>query len=72
MPKLPSVSGKEAIRAFERLGYEQVRQKGSHVIMDCEGCRPIAVPAHREIKRGTLRGLIKDAGSTVEEFLEVL
>lgn len=68
MAELPSVSGKEAIRAFERLGYEQARQKGSHVFMRQEGRRSISVPLNDPIKRGTLRSLIRDAGYTVEEF----
>lgn len=72
MADLPSVSGKEAIRAFERLGYEQARQKGSHVFMRQEGRRSISVPLNDPIKRGTLRSLIRDAGYTVEEFRNAL
>lgn len=72
MAELPVVSGKEAIRAFERLGYEQVRQKGSHVFMRCVGRPSISVPLHDPIKRGTLRSLIRDAGITVEEFRDAL
>lgn len=72
MADLPSVSGKEAIRAFERLGYEQARQKGSHVFMRQEGRRSISVPLNDPIKRGTLRSLIRDAGFTVEEFRNAL
>lgn len=57
MPKLPRISSREAIRALERLGFEQVRQTGSHVVMKKEteegevGC---VVPVHRELKVGTL------------------
>jgi hypothetical protein len=62
MPKLPRISSKEAIRALERLGFEQVRQTGSHVVMKKEtedgeiGC---VVPVHRELKVGTLSGILK-------------
>ena len=66
--KLPSVSGKEAIRAFERLGYERKRQRGSHVIMDCEGRSPITVPEHGTVKRGLLSQLLKVSGISRDEF----
>ena len=75
MPKLPRISSKEAIRALERLGFEQVRQTGSHVVMKKEtedgeiGC---VVPVHRELKVGTLSGILKQAQVTVEEFINSL
>ena len=68
MPKLPVCSGKEAIRAFERLGYEKVRQTGDHVRMKCAGREPVTIPLHDPVKRGLLRGAIRDSGFTVEEF----
>jgi predicted RNA binding protein YcfA (HicA-like mRNA interferase family) len=71
MARLPRVSGDEAIRAFERLGYEPVRQSGSHVRMKYEGRQPLTVPRHKELKRGLLRTLIRDAGFTVDEFSRV-
>ncbi len=55
-----------------RLGYVIDRTRGSHAILHCPGRRPLVVPLHRELKRGTLRGLIRDAGLTVEEFEELL
>lgn len=66
------VSGAEAVRAFERLGYRKVRQKGSHVRMKCEGRASITVPIHGTLKRGLLRDLISDAGFTVERFRSAL
>ena len=72
MSRLPSVTGKEAIRAFERLGYERKRQRGSHVIMDCEGCAPISVPEHGTVKRGLLLQLLKVAGFSQDEFRDAL
>jgi predicted RNA binding protein YcfA (HicA-like mRNA interferase family) len=75
MPKMPRISSREAIRALERLGFEQVRQTGSHVVMKKEteegeiGC---VVPLHRELKVGTLSGILKQAQVTVEEFIERL
>lgn len=72
MPSLPVISGDEAVRAFERLGYEKVRQRGSHVRLAAEGRGSLTVPRKRELKRGTLRALIRDAGITVEEFAALL
>jgi predicted RNA binding protein YcfA (HicA-like mRNA interferase family) len=72
---LPLVSGDQAIRAFERLGYERTRQKGSHVRLvagETAGGKPLSIPRHKELKRGLLRGLIRDAGITVEEFRDAL
>ncbi len=53
------VSGAEAVKAFETLDYEVVRQSGSHVRMKCAGRQPITVPLHDELKQGLLRSLIK-------------
>jgi predicted RNA binding protein YcfA (HicA-like mRNA interferase family) len=75
MPKLPRISSREAIRCLEGLGFEQVRQTGSHVVMKKEteegeiGC---VVPVHRELKVGTLSGILKQAQVTVEEFIHSL
>lgn len=75
MPKMPRVSSREAIRALERLGFEQVRQTGSHVVMKKEteegkiGC---VVPMHRELKVGTLSSVLKQGQVTVEAFIESL
>jgi predicted RNA binding protein YcfA (HicA-like mRNA interferase family) len=72
LSQLPSVSGKEAVRAFERLGYVRVRQKGSHVFMKCQGRASLSVPLNDPVKRGLLRSLVKDSGLTVEEFKDEL
>jgi predicted RNA binding protein YcfA (HicA-like mRNA interferase family) len=74
LPPLPFVSGDEAVRAFERLGYERVRQRGSHIRLKLgdAGRKPLTVPRKKELKRGMLRSLIRDAGITVEEFIELL
>jgi predicted RNA binding protein YcfA (HicA-like mRNA interferase family) len=75
MPKLPRISSREAIRALERLGFNQVRQTGSHVVMKKqteEGAIGCVVPMHQELKTGTLSGILKQARVTVEEFTESL
>ena len=73
MPALPVISGREARRAFEKLGWEFARQRGSHMILVKAGHpATLSMPDHREVARGTLRSLIRAAGLTVEEFSSVL
>jgi len=75
MPKLHRVSGQEAIRALGELGFEQVRQRGSHVVLKKqtpEGAVGCVVPLHRELAIGTLRGILKQARVTSDEFMERL
>ena len=67
MPKLPRISGVEAIRALQRLGFEKVRQSGSHVIMRRAG-KGCVVPLHPELKVGTLAGLLRQAEVSTEDF----
>ena len=71
MPKLPRVSGAQAIRALERLGFEVVRQSGSHVILR-NGPVGCVVPNHKEIKVGTLAGVLRQAGVSAADFLHAL
>lgn len=71
MPKLPRISGAETVRALERLGFVVGRQKGSHIILR-RGSMGCVVPNHRDIKVGTLSGVLKQAGISAEEFLEAL
>ena len=74
MARLPVVSGKQAIRAFEKVGYEFSHQTGSHIVLRRIGPphRHISVPNHKELSKGLLRSLIRDAGLTVEDFVELL
>jgi len=69
------VSGQKTVRALERLGFERVRQKGSHVVLKRQTPEPTVgcvVPLHRELAIGTLRGILRQAGVTPEEFMENL
>jgi predicted RNA binding protein YcfA (HicA-like mRNA interferase family) len=68
VPKLPRVSGAETVRRLERLGFAVVRQRGSHLVMR-RGASGCVVPTHREIKVGTLAGILRQAGVSVEEFI---
>ena len=73
MPALPVLKTRDAIRAFERLGWTAVRQRGSHILMTRAGSvAALSIPEHAEVARGTLRTLIRRAGLTVEEFLRAL
>jgi len=71
MPKLPVISGVEAVRALERLGFVVIRQRGSHLILR-KGSSGCVVPNHRELKTGTLAGIIKQAGVSADEFIAAL
>jgi len=68
MPKLPRVSGAEALRVLQRLGFERVRQSGSHVVAR-KGDKGCVIPMHGELKVGTLAGLLRQAGVSAEDFI---
>lgn len=75
MTKLPSISGREAIRALRKAGFLVVRQRGSHVRLKKrtkEGTIKLTIPLHSTLKKGTLSHIIKDAELSIEEFLELL
>ena len=73
MTGLPVVSGAQLIRALERLGWEAVRQRGSHVrLRHPERRMFLVVPLHKELKRGTLRGILRDADLSVDELRDNL
>jgi len=73
MTRLPVVSGRQAIAAFERDGWVVARQESSHVTMKKAGCRfLLTVPLARELDAGTLRRLIRESGLTVAEFRALL
>lgn len=69
MPELPHISGRKAIKIFESIGFEIVRQKGSHVVLR-KGNKGCVVPIHKELTIGTLRSAIKQSGITIEEFID--
>lgn len=73
MPKLPVISGAQAVKAFGRAGWRVDRQRGSHVVLLKSGhIASLSIPQHRELSPGTLRALIRAAGMTVEEFTALL
>jgi predicted RNA binding protein YcfA (HicA-like mRNA interferase family) len=66
---LPIVSGRDCITALGKLGYRELRQKGSHVRLACEGRNPVTVPLHSSLDRGTLRSILRTAEVTADEFI---
>jgi len=73
VPRLANISGREAAKAFQKAGWRELGQVGSHLVMVKEGVRVnLSIPQHKELSVGTLRALIRHAGMTVEEFLSLL
>ncbi len=73
MGKLANISGKAAAKAFQKAGWQVRGQVGSHLVLTKPGVRAnLTVPQHAELAPGTLRGLIRTAGLTVDEFLNLL
>ena len=73
MAALPVVSGRDAVKAFGRLGWAVTRQSSSHIIMGHPNHRAtLSIPDHDEVAKGTLGSLIRRAGLTVDEFVAAL
>ncbi len=75
MAKLPSISGERLVRALKRAGFIQMRQKGSHVSLEKRAADKVyktVVPMHSTLAKGTLSDILKQAGLTLEQLLELL
>jgi predicted RNA binding protein YcfA (HicA-like mRNA interferase family) len=73
METLANISGKEAVKAFAKAGWQTVGQVGSHLVMTKPGQRAnLSIPQHKELSVGTLRSLIRSAGISVDDFLNLL
>jgi predicted RNA binding protein YcfA (HicA-like mRNA interferase family) len=73
MSKLPGISGRECVKALQKIGFAVKRQESSHIIL--RRAAPFAqlvVPDHKELDRGTLRAIIRQAGVAVDEFVRLL
>jgi predicted RNA binding protein YcfA (HicA-like mRNA interferase family) len=70
--KLPVLSAREVLRALERLGFEEVHRRGSHAKLKHVDGRIIIIPYHNEVDRYTLRGALRDAGISEQDFLNSL
>jgi len=71
MPELPRISGDEAIKILKKLGFHEARQKGSHVVLR-RGGKGCVIPRHKELAVGTLRGALRQAGVSIDEFVDAL
>jgi predicted RNA binding protein YcfA (HicA-like mRNA interferase family) len=72
VPELPIISGDQCIAVLGRIGYTIARTRGSHVRLRCKGRKPLTIPRHHELDRGTLRAILRTAGISVEEFKKLL
>jgi predicted RNA binding protein YcfA (HicA-like mRNA interferase family) len=69
MTRLPVVSGRECVRALERAGFSVRRHEGSHIILRRDSpFAQVVVPDHKELDRGTLRAILRQAGLSVDQF----
>lgn len=72
MSRLPVCSGQDAVKAFGKLGYAVDHQTGSHIVLRHPNRRRLTIPNHRELAKGTLRALIREAGINKDEFEALL
>jgi len=72
-PRQPVVSGKALVRALERDGWSVVGQRGSHVRLKTPGRRhALVVPLHKQLKKGTVAGILRDAGLSADQLRDLL
>jgi predicted RNA binding protein YcfA (HicA-like mRNA interferase family) len=73
MTSLPRISGRECVAALSKKGFQFKRQNGSHIVLRrAEPFAQVVVPDHKELDRGTLRGILRQAGLSIEEFITLL
>lgn len=74
MSRLPRLSGREVVNALREVGYELDHQRGSHMVLRnvAPPHRRLTIPDHKEVAKGTLRAIIRQAGLTVNEFTALL
>lgn len=76
MPKLPVLSGKDVIKALSKIGFRHVRTKGTHAILNKfdkeKGKVTVPVPLHKELAKGTLKSIMKQANITLDELLKLI
>ena len=71
--KLQCVSGRQCVKALEKIGFQEIRQRGSHIVLYRDNpYSQVVVPNHDTLDRGTLRAIIRHVNLTVAEFVELL
>ncbi len=72
MSRLPRISGRDCVKALGKVGFYLKRQQGSHLILRRDNpFAQVVVPNHKELDRGTLRAIIRQAGLYVDEFVRL-
>lgn len=72
MSHLPSLSGKEIVKALSKVGYQEIRQRGSHIRLSCPHKKSITIPDHKILGRGLLRKILRDTELSVKDFGDLL
>jgi predicted RNA binding protein YcfA (HicA-like mRNA interferase family) len=73
MTRLPVISARECVAALEKAGFYVTRQRGSHINMRRDNpFARVVIPNRKELKKGMLRAIIRQAGVTVDEFVDLL
>lgn len=70
MPSIPGINHQDAVRALQKAGFRIVRQ-GKHIVMS-DGVRILTIPRHNPVNAFTMGGIVRDAGLTEDEFLDLL
>jgi predicted RNA binding protein YcfA (HicA-like mRNA interferase family) len=71
MPKFPGLSDQDIVRALQKLGFQIARQSGSHIVLRREG-QGCVVPNHKEVRIGTVNGILRQAGVSAQDFEKVI
>jgi len=72
MSRLPILSGKKIIKALNKMGYHEIRQRGSHIRLSCPHKKSITIPDYKILGRGLLRKILRDAELSIKEFRNLL
>ena len=73
MSKLPVISGQQLVKVLGKVGFQIDRRKGSHMMLyRADPPTTLSVPDHRELDRGTLRSLLRQAGVSPEDLVRLL
>ena len=72
MPRLPSLSGKEIVKILSKIGYQKIRQRGSHIRLSCPHKKSITVPDHKVLGPGLLRKILRDTELSIKAFRNLL
>lgn len=74
MPKLPSITADKIIKALKKIGFEEVRQKGSHLRLKHPDNRVVTIPVHtgKILGKGLLKKILRDVDLSIDELLDLL